>query len=134
MNRSTAEWEALTERITGGPWEWDDHRVPTLSGTYTSSEGTYTFQDAVLEADHDGGCGCRSACDLELNISEPDKKMIAVAPEAVAEVIRLRRELEELRSEMKRNARLSSAFGSSGYIEIKIATRITRILNPKEES
>ena len=91
--RSTAEWEAALEGTTRGPWTWDDHRVPSLTGRGGSPE-TFEYESDVLEADHNGECGCRSACNLELNVNDEDKSLIALAPEAVAEVVRLRRELE----------------------------------------
>lgn len=53
---------------------------------------------------------------------------LALAPDLMAENQRMRRELEKLRDDMERKSRLSSAFGSSGYVEVMVANRITGIL------
>lgn len=133
--RSTQEWEDVLEGTTEGSWKWSSHRVPTLYGTIPSSTSDYEFQVDVLDAEHGGGCGCRSACELELHVSEADKGLIALAPEAVAEVVRLRRELEALREFIDDRANGLRGVGeyvaSMGHSEI--AARITRILEGTHE-
>ncbi|MGP6175417.1 hypothetical protein [Corynebacterium sp. A21] len=132
MSRTTEQWEALLEGATEGPWKWDSHRVPTLYGTIPSSTGDYEFQVDVLDADHDGGCGCRQACELELHVSDADKALLAAAPESVAEVVRLRRELEEVRHDMQLLAEQSNSDpASNAYAEAE--NRLTTILNPKDK-
>jgi hypothetical protein len=65
------------EAATEGPWVWDTHRVPTLSGRVVSPD--YTYDTEVLEANHSGECGCRSACELELDVKPHDAEFIAHA-------------------------------------------------------
>lgn len=84
---------SVLDGVTGGPWVWDSHRVPTLDGRGGDPE-LWMYDVEVLEASHSGECGCRSACELELTVSEADARFIAAArmlvPELVAEVERLR--------------------------------------------
>lgn len=77
----TAPWdldtlETTARNATQGPWRWDGHRVPTLHGT-GGEAGVYMYETEVIEADHDGGCGCRRDCHLELAIREEDRAHIA---------------------------------------------------------
>lgn len=71
MSRTTQEWEALLEGTTEGPWGW------------RWDEGLL----AIIGPD-----GQTVAIDADVR----DSDALAAAPDAVAEVIRLRRELEEL--------------------------------------
>lgn len=81
--------------VTQGPWSWTVPRygVPELMGRAGDPE-TYEYDTEVLEASHSGECGCRSACELELSVSDTDRAFIAAArslvPELVAEVEELR--------------------------------------------
>lgn len=75
MNRLD-EIKARAEAATEGPWEWTQYRVPTLEG-WKGDPATYRWQTEVLEADHNGECGCRSACQLELTVLPPDAEFIA---------------------------------------------------------
>lgn len=77
MNR-LAEIKARAAAATEGPWEWTQYRVPTLEG-WKGDPATYRWQTEVLEADHNGECGCRSACQLELTVLPPDAEFIAHA-------------------------------------------------------
>lgn len=85
--------KAALEGVTCGPWKWTDHRVPDLMGR-AGEPGVYEYDVEVLEAGHQGECGCRSACTLELAVGNADRAFIAAArdlvPELVAEVERLR--------------------------------------------
>ncbi len=90
MNRD--ELEAIRERlekITPGPWEWNDRQPLTLSGgsRYESSIG-----DDVIYIEHQLG-GYISSCDVELGIHPADAEFIANAPTDVA---RLLEEVERL--------------------------------------
>lgn len=73
--------EAQLEAATDGPWTWDAHRVPTLSGWRGDED--YRYDTEVLEAEHYGECGCRSACELSLNIEDADAEFIAAAPDTI---------------------------------------------------
>ena len=81
------------EGATPGPWTWDGHRVPTLIGR-AGDPAVYSYDVEVIEADHDGECGCRSACTLHLRVRPQDADFIAHAREDItvllAEVDRLR--------------------------------------------
>ena len=72
------EIKARAAAATEGPWEWTQYRVPTLEG-WKGDPATYRWQTEVLEADHNGECGCRSACQLELTVLPPDAEFIAHA-------------------------------------------------------
>lgn len=97
MSRTTDQWEQLLEGTTPGPWKWDDDRVPTLHGRGGTSD-TYEYEVEVLEADHNGECGCRSACDLELNVSNFDKELIAAAPDLARTVIEQSAQIKRLQA------------------------------------
>lgn len=96
-----ARAEAALVGVTDGPWSWTSPRygVPTLEG-WAGDPELYRYDTEVLEADHRGECGCRSACELELSVSDADRAFIAAArdlvPELVAEVARLRSALSEV--------------------------------------
>ena len=87
--RSTSEWEAALEGVTEGTWEVGS------SGTevyYVTEYGRGIIADtgshiARLWPDDDSGA---------LDQAYADARLIALSREAVAEVVRLRRELEEL--------------------------------------
>ena len=79
---------------TGRDWRWSDHRVPDLIATFEVSDD-YVSSRTVIEADHDGGCGCRRDCQLELNIEPQDREFIAATgPDVVMALIDRIRELE----------------------------------------
>ena len=75
--RSTQEWEKALEGATPGPWGYYNPR---------GKDGHY---DPIF--------GATPGDEIALVKRPADWKIMALAPEAVAEVVRLRRELEELR-------------------------------------
>lgn len=106
MSRTTEQWEALLEGTTEGPWGW------------RWDEGLL----AIIGPD-----GQTVAIDADVR----DSDALAAAPEAVAEVVRLRRELEEISIGLDRKAERAQRNGAYsaavGYRET--AKKITRILN-----
>ena len=72
------EIKSRAAAATEGPWEWTQYRVPTLEG-WKGDPAAYRWQTEVLEADHNGECGCRSACQLELTVDPADAEFIAHA-------------------------------------------------------
>lgn len=60
----------------------------------------YEYETGVLSIDHDGGCGCRSACHLDIEIADADAEFIANAradiAALIAEVRRLRAIIDRL--------------------------------------
>lgn len=89
-----ARLRALADAATRGPWKWDGYRVPTLEGR-AGEPGEYEWDTEVLEASHDGECGCRSACTLELAVSEADAEFIAAAREAVPALLGVLDEVDD---------------------------------------
>lgn len=86
LTEQLAEIKARAEAATEGPWEWTAYRVPTLEG-WKGDPAVYRYQTEVLEADHNGECGCRSACQLDLTIAPSDAKFIAHAREDIPRLI-----------------------------------------------
>ena len=81
---------AMTSAATRGPWHWEPYRAgtPVLIGR-AGEPGVYGYDVEILEADHFGECGCRSACTLELKVSDADKAYLAtVSPDVILELIR----------------------------------------------
>lgn len=81
MSTTDAQIAQITARAgaaTRQPWTWEDHRVPNLMGRGGDPD-TYEYDVNVIEFTHSGECGCRSACQLELTISDSDKDFIAHA-------------------------------------------------------
>lgn len=83
MPRTTAEWQAMLDRATEGPWypyddDWDDKPL------------------VVNDEGRELGWGDQLRVSLESGDITHDRALIAAAPEAVAEILRLRLELEEL--------------------------------------
>lgn len=79
----------LAATATRGPWRWEQFRYgpPTLTGR-AGEAGVYEYDSEVLEVSHDGGCGCRANCTLNVEISDADKAFIAAAsPEVVQALI-----------------------------------------------
>lgn len=74
--------------ITDGPWRWTTprHGVPDLE-CRAGDPDVYAYDQTVLEASHSGECGCRSACELELTITDADRAFIAAARTLVPELI-----------------------------------------------
>lgn len=79
MRRTTEQWEELLDGITPGEWEArEDHGGMNL----------FAGSERVFGSD---SCG-------DVSGAEEDVRLAAVAPEAVAEVIRLRKAIESLRA------------------------------------
>ena len=78
MSSRLDEIKARAAAATGGPWKWDNRRVPTLNGM-AGSRDVYRYETEVIEADHNGECGCRSACQLDLTVGPADAEFIAHA-------------------------------------------------------
>lgn len=89
------------QAATEGPWTWDTgYRVPTLEGVKTevySEDDVFTHAVPVLEIDHDGGCACRSLCELEVTLSDEDKAFVAAFNPKVALELLARLEAAEAR-------------------------------------
>lgn len=114
MGRTTDEWSALLDGTTPGPW-----RVGGKDADGNTYVGNY---DPDI-----GGPAASTGSD--------DAPLVAAAPDAVAEVVRLRREFEELREVFVRAAEMM------GKLEIPadrqqaqgFAGRIARILEVTDE-
>ena len=78
MSSRLDEIKARAAAATGGPWKWDNRRIPTLNGM-AGSRDVYRYETEVIEADHNGECGCRSACQLDLTVGPADAEFIAHA-------------------------------------------------------
>ncbi|WP_269304889.1 ead/Ea22-like family protein [Aeromicrobium sp. HA] len=75
------ELREVAEAATPGPWTWHEYRrsgdpLPYLVGRGGDPE-FYVYDAEVIEPDHDGECGCRSACRLELRVRDVDQSHIA---------------------------------------------------------
>ena len=91
--RTTDDWEALLDGTTPGPWgcRWDEGHL------------------AIVGPDEEA---------IAFDADERDSNLIVAAPEAVAELMRLRRELEELRDDYR----------TRPYPYGEVARDLTRIL------
>lgn len=124
--RSTAEWEAALEGVAEGTWEVGS------SGTevyYVTEYGRGIIADtgshiAHMWPDDDSGA---------LDQAYADARLIALSRDAVAEVVRLRRELEELKGDLDYSAMCAKALGESGAVQASTAERVTRILEGTHE-
>lgn len=107
MSRTTQEWEALLEGTTPGPWRW------YWGNGIISVESVDTMPVAT-----------------DLNVRDSD--VLAAAPEAVDEVIRLRWELETWRMRIEKGR---DAFKNSRHANRcdKLIATITRILGQEEK-
>lgn len=86
----TARLEAAaTAGVTRGPWHWVDYRNGTSELAGVGGEpGVYEYATEVIEVDHDGGCGCRRECTIEMNIAAADREWIAAAnPDIITALI-----------------------------------------------
>lgn len=123
--RSTQEWEAALEEATPGPWKvLDDHpgEVGTADNRYWIAE---TYQEEIQYSEGD------------LKRAQADARLIASVPEAVAEVVRLRRELEQLRDrylDETSQPHYSGDYGDGRHCATNSAARdIERILEGTHE-
>ena len=120
--RTTDEWQALLDGTTPGPW---GHYVP---------RGTDGHYDPVF--------GDVPGDEISLVKRPADWHLIAAAPEAVAEVVRLREELEALRRACIESAEVSERNAEVAHVpdvyvgvaetERDTADIITRILDGSE--
>lgn len=86
----------IANNATGRGWRWNQYKygVPDLVAT-TGDPDLYEYETEVIEADHWGECGCRSACTLELKIAPQDAEFIAATgPDIVLALIQRIRDLE----------------------------------------
>lgn len=114
--------EARAEAATGGPWKWTEHRVPDLVGVVLSE--FYSYDTEVIEAEHSGECGCRSACELNLNINSADAEFIAHAREDIP------RPLAAVRERDDTIARAEAAVASAA---LKVLADFDTVMNVKGE-
>ena len=109
----THEWEALLDGTTPGPW----------AGIADENTTCITTPDGVLIDVDEHWSSC----------SEADARLAAHAPAAVAEVVRLRREIEAVRDDYQRSAdvdRLLSQFSIAPMEPVfdDLVDALTRIL------
>lgn len=114
----THEWEALLDGTTEGQW----------TGIADEDTTCITTPDGVLIDVDEHWSSC----------SEADVRLAAYAPAAVAEVVRLRREVAAFRDQMTKSAERYKSFYDGGddtkHLEDadydrQIANVLTRILN-----
>lgn len=129
MTRTTDEWQQLLDGTTEGPWEWIDEPGDA---------------DAQYIIDWNTGNMCLSVDAIGSGSSyrPSDPLLAAAAPEAVAEVVRLREELEALRRACIESAEEAERKAEVAYIpdpyvavaetERDTADIITRILDGSE--
>lgn len=99
MSIDHARLRELAEKATRGPWRWTDHRVPDLVGRGGDPD-IYEYDTEVIEAEHHGECGCRSACELNLAVGPFDAEFIAAADPQT--VLALLDERDRLRNALAR--------------------------------
>lgn len=154
--RTTESWEALLDGTTPGPWEYREHE----HCPYADMEDHAAIHGGPMpEIPYPCGCEEGDTCEVQRYVvgtedgvwahnppfweARPaDMKAVAHFPEAVAEVVRLREELEALRraciesaEEAERNAEV--AYIPDPYVAVEEAERdtadiITRILEGSE--
>lgn len=113
MRRTTEQWEALLDGITPGEW-----------GVETFHEAEYS-PEAVLTVDGDTLAWCSYGEAPTALMTLEDAALASVAPEAVAEVVRLRREIGRLRQQVERQR---DAWRQRPYPFGDAARSLTRIL------
>ena len=86
-NDLAGEIRQALEDTTPGPWVWTRHDLDSTIRPFYS----------VIAVDHDGGCGCRRACDLQIDISDADRALIAAAPDLLARAADRIEQLERVR-------------------------------------
>ena len=129
MSKTTQEWQQLLDGTTEGPWEWIDEPDDA---------------DAQYIVDCNTGRMCLSVDAIGSGSAyvPSDPLLAAAAPEAVAEVVRLREELEALRracieSAEEAGRKAEVAYIPDPYVAVEEAERdtadiITRILDGSE--
>ena len=119
----THEWEALLHNTTPGPWRVD----PTHPGTVEVADGTLWVAEIYGD-----GLGLEGA---DLDRAQADAAGIATWPDAVAEVIRLRKAIEDLLGTLSK-AKIDIARGDYEHGQhtafLFAASQLTRILEGEE--
>lgn len=110
----TARIDEALAGTTPGPWHWGD-RTNLLGIGGDVSPGGYVYSVDVLEIEHDGGCGCRRMCQMDVTLSDEDRTLIAAAPSLLAEA---RDEITRLREgvERHRTAGIADNCGKPGCL------------------
>lgn len=65
---------ARTQAATVGPWTWENDQY-IESGP---DDQGHMFID-VVDITHDGGCGCRMACEIEVDVTGEDRDFITAS-------------------------------------------------------
>lgn len=93
----TDEIEKLLAEATPGPWEWVDahsggyhHLIRWVAGE------TFPNGDQRYEMVHSDGSAC-GEYGADIDVDGADARLIAMAPDLAAEVVRLRNALEKIR-------------------------------------
>lgn len=125
MSRTTDQWEALLEGTSSGNW------VVRVGGVEV-----FAVTDHSRSFVADAGSHLLSCQGEALTEARKDAVLIAAAPEAVAEVIRLREALEErLRVWNKVAEKLEVAEHMSNAEVVRHTIHVVEhILNPEEEA
>ena len=132
MTRTTEQWEQLLEGTTPGPWEietipemryahgetWEELGYHTVCGEHGPLFAT--DEQTVEEAE-------------QYDDNEANIRLAAHAPEAVSEVIRLRREIEAVRDDYQRSAEVDSLLSQFSTVPLipvfnDLADTLTHIL------
>lgn len=113
MTRTTAEWEDLLDGTTPGPWAWETGEKVVYRHELLGAGDLPILKCGALRWPDEG-----------------DEALIAAVPEAVAELVRIRRELEQLADQLK--SRADNLQAARQYVAAtgsrETAEKITRIL------
>lgn len=92
----------LSEAATPGPWRWayPGSDSPVLMGT--KGDESYSFETEVIEAEHYGECGCRSACHLTVTMDDGDACLIPAMRNALPWLLDQAARVTELEAENER--------------------------------
>lgn len=84
VTRARKNLAAATRR----PWSWvgTGSCFTELEGQ-AGTPGGYEYTTPVLDISHDGGCGCRAACTLEVTATDADRALIAQALDIIADLL-----------------------------------------------
>lgn len=100
LDNTLANIRARAEAASRGPWRWESWRddLHHLIGRGGSPE-VYEYDVEIIEPEHFGECGCRSACYLTNTVSKADREFIAHARTDVTQLLDL---LDEQRAVIAR--------------------------------